>query len=196
MQGKDAIIEKILGDANAQANSIVNDANVYAEKLIAETKANLQKIKASTQAQAEKNCEEYIARRLTVAELDIKKINLSAKKQVIDSVFDEANKAIKKLKPAEYKKLITNMLLKSAEDGDIVTISKADKSIISAEFIEEFAKKQKIKLKLDKKFGDFSGGFILHGKDMDKNLTFEVELKVLKENYENQVAKILFGEVK
>ena len=72
-------------------------------------------------------------------------------------------------------------------------MSKREKDIVSDEFISAYAKKKGIKLTLNKKFGDFDGGMILTGKGIDKNLNFDVELALLRDATETQIAKELFG---
>lgn len=195
MEGKDAIIQKIIGDANAQAQNMISDANSYAEKIIAEAEANAKLRVAEVEKQAEKAGVEYVGRRVTVAGLDLKKARLNAKMQLLDEVYDKAADELASLKPDEYKKLITGMLKVAAEDGDTVTVCKNDDKVLTQAFFDDFAKKKGIKLTLSKSFGDFKGGIILSGGGVDKNLTLEVELKLLREQTEAEIAAVLFKEV-
>lgn len=196
MDGKDAIIQKILNDAKAQAEAVTAEANAYAKKIIDEV-AVLNKSAISTaQKQAEVSGSEYIARRMTVCELDIKKQRLAVKKDMLDDVFAQAALKVRSIKPEQYKKVITGMLNVSAADGDIITVAKDDAKIIDKNFIADYAKSKGIKLTLDKELGNFSGGFILHSQGVDKNLTFEVEIKALREELEAEIAQLLFDEVK
>lgn len=194
MEGKDAIIQKIIGDANAQASTIIADAKAYAEKIIADAE-NVSKARVTeTENQAEKNGVEYVGRRVTVAGLDLKKEKLNAKMRLLDEVFDTAADNLTKLKPDDYKKLITGMLDSAAEDGDQATVSENDKKVLTKEFFDNYAKSKKIKLTLSPEYGSFKGGLILTGNGVDKNLTLEVELKLLREQTEAEVAALLFKE--
>ncbi len=195
MEGKDAIIQKIIGDANAQAQMMISDANAYAEKIIAEAENNAKERIAELEKQAEKAGVEYVGRRITVAGLDLKKARLNAKMQLLDEVYDKAADELASLKPDDYKRLITGMLEAAAEDGDTVTVCKNDEKVLTSDFFADFAKKKGIKLTLSKTFGDFKGGVILSGGGVDKNLTLEVELKLLREQTEAEIATILFKEV-
>lgn len=84
-------------------------------------------------------------------------------------------------------------MLENAKDGDVVTISKREKDIVTKESLAEFAKKKGIKLTLAEQFGDFDGGIVLGGNGVDKNFTFEVEVALLKEQTEAKTAKEIFG---
>ena len=75
-------------------------------------------------------------------------------------------------------------------------ISEKDKDVITEAFVKKIADKLKIKLKLSKKYADISGGIILSGAVADKNLSLEADFKELRETYEPEVARILFGEAK
>ncbi|MEG2454471.1 MAG: V-type ATP synthase subunit E family protein, partial [Clostridia bacterium] len=155
MDGKDAIIEKILTNAKAQADGLVTEASEYANRIVADATAQGKRAVGEAQKQAEIACNEHISRRLTVCELDIKKIKLSAKKQVLDEVFARAGESVSQLKPDDYKRVILGMLDESAEDGDIITVAKSDEKVITSAFIADYAKKRGIKLSLDSAFGDF-----------------------------------------
>ena len=129
------------------------------------------------------------------AELQLKKDKLAAEKSVIDMVFSNAMKKIAELPKKEYLEIIAK-LLAEAESGDEVRISEKDKDVITEAFVKKIADKLKIKLKLSKKYADISGGIILSGAVADKNLSLEADFKELRETYEPEVARILFGEAK
>ena len=58
---------------------------------------------------------------------------------------------------------------------------------------EKFAKEKGISLTLADKLGDFDGGIVLSENGVDKNFTFDVEVALLKEQTEANVAKEIFG---
>lgn len=84
-------------------------------------------------------------------------------------------------------------MLQNAKDGDVVTISKREKDIVTTELLAQFAKEKGISLTLSDKLGDFDGGVILSENGVDKNFTFEIEVALLKEQTEANVAKEIFG---
>lgn len=194
MEGKDAIINKIMSDADSQAEEILAQAKAKAEAQVKKALDESEALQADAAKKAEDAGSELITRRLTVAGLDVKKQMLAVKKELIDASFAKAESVLAGLEDDDYLKLISAMLAKSASDGDTVTVSANDKSRITADFIKKQSKKLGISLTLGKEYGDFDGGIILTGGGVDKNLTLEVELKLLYDEIQADVAAILFKE--
>lgn len=194
MEGKDTIINKIMSDADSQAEEILAQAKAKAEAQVKKALDESEALQADAAKKAEDAGSELITRRLTVAGLDVKKQMLAVKKELIDASFAKAESVLAGLEDDDYLKLISAMLAKSASDGDTVTVSANDKSRITADFIKKQSKKLGISLTLGKEYGDFDGGIILTGGGVDKNLTLEVELKLLYDEIQADVAAILFKE--
>ena len=192
MEGKDVIIEKILSDARQEADKIVSDAEAYANATLEKATAQAKEKVSNAEKSAEVAGVEYVGRRVTVAGLDLKKARLNAKIALLDDVYDKAVDAVRNVDDKDYKKLIEGMLDSSAEDGDVVTISKNDAKVLTKAFFDAYAKKRGISLSLSKYFGDFKGGVVLSGGGVDKNLTLEVEIKLLREQTESEIAGLLF----
>lgn len=189
---KEAIVEKIISDAHLRAESIIGEANAKADEVISvaaeECKAYLYNFKAET----DKMVFDVEARSKTVAELDAKKLALAAKTKVLDVVYERTLDNLRNLDKDTYSELIFAML-QNAKDGDVVTISKREKDIVTTESLAQFAKEKGISLTLLDKLGDFDGGVILSENGVDKNFTFEIEVALLKEQTEANVAKEIFG---
>lgn len=189
---KEAIIDKILSDARIKADAIIGEANEKADSIIAQAaevcKAYVYNSKSETDAKAL----DIETRSKTVAELDAKKLQLAAKTQIINMVFDRALDKLRNLDTERYRALVFAML-ENAVDGDTVVISQREKDIVTKGALNEFAKQRGIKLTLADEFGNFDGGIVIKSRGVDKNFTFEVEIQLLKEELETQVAKEIFG---
>lgn len=189
---KEAIVEKIISDAHLRADAIIGEANAKADEVISavaeECKAYLYNFKAET----DKMVFDVEARSKTVVELDAKKLALAAKTKVLDVVYERTLDNLRNLDKDTYSELIFAML-QNAKDGDVVTISKREKDIVTTELLAQFAKEKGISLTLSDKLGDFDGGVILSENGVDKNFTFEIEVALLKEQTEANVAKEIFG---
>ena len=193
MQGKEAIIEKIISDATAKGEAVIDDAKFKATEIENVTKAVCTSMADNAEKERAAAVNDVLTRSKTVAELDAKKLLFDAKNKVVALTFETAINKVKSLPKEKYAKLVMGML-SMAEDGDVVTISKREKDVLTEAVIKEFAAKKKIKLTLNKEFGDFDGGIILSGSGVDKNLTFETEFQLLKDELEETVAKKLFAE--
>lgn len=191
MTGKTAIIEKILSDARSIANSTLEEASARGTEIlnVAKNDARIYRERNMTESYAER--EEIIRRRITVANLEVKKSILQTKQGIMSRAFEQAERAIKE-DVKGYLKLLENMLSR-ASDGDTVIFAESDKSLVGAKWLSAKAEDLGVKLKFGG-YGDFSGGMILSGDGSDKNLTLEVELKSVREEFEPQIAELLFGD--
>lgn len=192
--GKEAIIDKIVSDAELRANAMTGEAQAKAGDILAEAASQCKIYYDQSRADIDRLKKDAAARGETVAELDAKKLMLNAKAEILNKVFARALEKARSLDKATYKKLISGML-SEAQDGDTVTVSERESGIVTEKFIAEFAQKRGIKLKLSKEKGSFDGGIVLSGGGVDKNLTLEVEIALLRDACEAEIAKEMFADV-
>ena len=193
MDGQQKIIDKILSDATHDAGEMLSAALKKAEALVAAKQSEADAEYDLSVEEARKAGEEVVRRRLTVADLEVKKLLLSAKKQAVDEAFEESLKKLLALPKEEYAALVESMIASAADDGDVVVISENDKNVLTKAFFDKISAKIGKKLTLSDTFGNFKGGVMLLGKGVDKNLTFESELALLRDEVEPEVAKIMFS---
>ncbi|MCI6659279.1 MAG: V-type ATP synthase subunit E family protein [Faecalibacterium sp.] len=193
MDGQQKIIDKILSDAKHDAGEMLSEALKKAEALVAAKQAEADAEYDLSVEEARKAGEEVVRRRLTVADLEVKKLLLSAKKQAVDEAFEESLKKLLALPKEEYTALVGSMIASAADDGDVVVISENDKNVLTKAVFDKISAKIGKKLTLSDTFGNFRGGVMLLGKGVDKNLTFESELALLRDEVEPEVAKIMFS---
>lgn len=186
-----AIIDKIISDAEEKAKCIIAEAEKKANSIVeqSESYANNQRDVSIREQKAEAKL--FIDRKKTVAKLDVKKLFLKKKQEIITKVFSDALVKIKGSTKA-YQQIIEQMLSK-AENDDTVYISASDKDFITEEFINNYAKKRGIVLHLGEKYRDIFGGIIISSVGYDKNLALEVELATMKDEVLSEVAEILFN---
>ncbi len=193
MDGQQKIIDKILSDATHDAGEMLSEALKKAEALVAAKQTEADAEYDISVEEARKAGEEVVRRRLTVADLEVKKLLLSAKKQAVDEAFEESLKKLLALPKEEYTALVESMIASAADDGDVVVISENDKNVLTKAVFDKISAKIGKKLTLSDTFGSFRGGVMLLGKGVDKNLTFESELALLRDEVEPEVAKIMFS---
>lgn len=193
MNGKQAIIDKIIGDANARAAQIAEEAKAKTDAIAEKAEKAAADIVAEGEAKKKAAFDTVVANSAVVANLDCKKALLTAKTNLIGGAFDRAAETLRADKK-KYCDLVSKMIASAAEDGDKVRVSERDKDVLDKAFIESVAKKCKIKLTPDKEYAPIKGGVILVGKNYDKNLSLDLELQTLREECEGEVAKVLFGE--
>ena len=194
MNNKEVIIEKIIKDALDVSNENISKAQGEADAILAAAKETATNFANENLPKGKAQAEEIKRRRAMVANLDCKRIILSKKTELIEKAFASVADKMRKDDKKGYIALITNMIKASADDNDVVIVSQKDKDILTQKEIDSIAKVVGKKLKLSKDFGDFDGGVMLCGEKFDKNLTFALEFEQIKDEQEEKLAKILFGE--
>ncbi len=190
MDGKEAIINKILEDAKIKAAKILEDSASMVSEL---KKDAIEWAKEYTDAQnraLDKEAKEIVERRLTVAELEVRKTNLADKQALIDDAFKVALDKLCSLGKTYYSRIVFKMIAESAEDEDTIIMSK-DGVLTEQDFVSQDFFKAK-NLKISAKKGDFSGGVKLVGVKSDKDLTFSAVIESFREENTAKVAEILF----
>lgn len=189
---KEAIIDKILSDANLKGDAIIGEANEKADEIISLAAKQCKDFLYKSKTEIDRLTLEIDERSRSVAELDARKLLLAAKTQVLDSVYAKTLEKLRNLDKEQYSALIFSML-ENAKDGDVVTVSEREKDIVTKESLADFAKKKGISLTLADKFGDFDGGVVISENGVDNNFTLEVEVALLREQTETKIAKEIFG---
>lgn len=190
MDGKQAIICKILDDANEKAQSIISNANKNVDEKITDAEEFAKEYSTAQLSIAKKEAGEIIERRLIVADLDARKDLLSKKQQVISKVFDLAYEKLCSIDKKTYLDFVEKLIIEVAEDGDQVLLSKD--GVLSGSDIESLKVFKDKKLVAKKEKGDFIGGVMLFGKNADKNLTFKAILLENRDILASKVSQILF----
>lgn len=193
----DDIIKKIEADSEEEVNRLKTHAEAEAEKLLEKAKEKAEGKRRVILKRGEEEAERIRKRILQIADLDVRKIILTAKRQVITDVFEQARK---KLEDAEnYRDLFSKMLPSGVETGDEeVLISARDKKRIDQNLIDSVnseLKKQgkKGKLTLAKEDASISGGFILRKGKIEIDGSFSSLIKSQRDELEIRVGKILFS---
>ncbi len=194
MNSSKVILDKIINDNTAIINENIKRANDTASEIISKAQADADAQVADFKSGLKAEYNEILRRGEVVANLDAKKILMSAKSKAVDNLFQKTLEQLALLDKKKYLAIIENLLKKYAEDGDIVIISSQDKGKITQKFVDDIAKNMGIKLSFAKDFDSFNGGVILAGKNSDKNLSFDMELLQLREECETQISSMLFEE--
>ncbi len=186
------ISEKILSDARALANSTMEEGTLKAQETIERAHNDIAIYREKNMHETFELRDEIVRRRISVANLEAKKSMLKARRDVLDSVYDDAIEVVCG-DDKTYLALISKML-DYAEDGEEVCISERDKDRITRDFVKSEADRRGIALKLSDEYADIRGGIVLRGKNYDKNLSVETEIKFLRDETEPQIAESLFGD--
>ncbi|MBR7136040.1 MAG: V-type ATP synthase subunit E [Clostridia bacterium] len=190
MDGKEKIIARILLDAEEYGQEIKNKSQSDYDEAVARARAAADKLISDEVLQAESDRAETLRRRKVIADLDGKKVMLTAKTRGVEAVFERVVERLNNLDKSAYMSFIDQLLSQNAPQGARVVFSK------NAPFsLEEAQNLSTVKAKGLSTLmgGDFSGGAMIEGKDADVNLSFDAIVSELKEGLETSVAEKLFG---
>ena len=191
MEGKEAIIAKIISDAEKKASEVIHDAEVYAVSVKEQAEDWAKNYSAEQEKVLKTDAKDIIERRKIVAELDVRKVVLQTKQQILDKIYARAEEKLCKVDKKTYLKLVLNKIEEFADEYDQVILSKD--GVLSEKDLESSAVFTAKKLSVAKVQGGFIGGVMLVGKTSDKNLTFHEIISAEKEKTAHVLAKKLFG---
>ena len=191
MEGKEAIIAKIIADAESKAQEIVHAAETYAVLVKEQAEEWAKNYSAEQEKALKSETAEIVERRKIVAELDVKKVLLKAKQDAIDEIYTLAEQKLCKADKKAYLAVVLQKIEEFADVGDEVVLSKD--GVLSEKDISESDVFRRKKLSMSKTIGNFVGGVMLVGKVSDKNLTFNEIIRAEKEKNAPIIAKKLFG---
>jgi V/A-type H+-transporting ATPase subunit E len=191
------VTDKILADANAEAEKIGKQAQEDQAAEHAKQNERLEQFKKQTDVLAEKAAKDKKLHLLAAARMNIGKELLAEKRRIIDKVFDQAQKQLQELSDDDYRKLCTKLMLSAVETGDEEVIVDKNETRIDLDFIKnvnrELGPGYKGNLRLANEKQDLGGGFILRRGKIKSNVSFEVLLDQARKQLEIELAKDLFS---
>lgn len=190
MDGKEQIIQKILLDAQTNAQKKINSANVKAEETILKAKTDAEKEFNEAKAVVDENVELFLSRNNTAALMERKRRFLGSKQEMIDKVYTVVLKKLISMDKNDYLRLVERKINQYAEKGDEIILS--ENAPFGAEELINLNVCKNLSLTATKT-GKFSGGIVLKNSVCDKNLTFDTLVKELKNRTEAEVAVKLFN---
>lgn len=189
------IKKKIEADAGAEARKILDRAKEQAAQIAAEADREIKEIRSSYEERFKAEEPEILRRREIVANLDVKKISLGARQQLIDEVYRGALEKLSSLPSEKYLSFMENMLNGSVKEGDelVVTVGK-DERYITQDWLKGYNERHRTNLSLSDVKAPISGGFVLSRDNVSENASFEMLVRWLRDDLEADVVKRLFSE--
>jgi V/A-type H+-transporting ATPase subunit E len=187
--GKQDIIDAIIADAEKEAEQIIAEAKGVADRILAEAQENADKQMSETISAAEDKAGRIIAGREASARLDGAKIKLADKRAVIDGIYAKAFNQLSNMKSSDCLAMTERLLISYAEEGDEIIFADAYPCAKQVSTLKVVADK---KLKITFNGRNVEGGFILCGKNSDKDLSFAALLAADREEHEAEIASELF----
>jgi V/A-type H+-transporting ATPase subunit E len=187
------IKSKIEADARTESDLILQKAREQVEGILAKSAEQIEALDASYAERFKKEEPEILNRREIVARLDVNKIDLDAKRELIAMAFDEAVKVLSSMPKEKYLEFVKVLLEKAVETGkEVIYLPEKDKNITKA-WLDVYNQEHKTSLTIAKERVAISGGFILRNEDIDTNCSYDMLVSWIREDLEADVVKRLFS---
>lgn len=182
------------------------DAARSLSELNAQTEQELRRIREESAARAEKEREtagerahlaaqERYERLCSAAEMETRKLTLSAKQKVLAETYDRALEILCSMPREQYLSLLVRLLKAAGGKGDEkIALSAKDRDEIGETLVERANKELNAHYMLAASAADIRAGFVLISKECDVNCSFETLLALSREKTERGAAKLLFAE--
>lgn len=188
------ITEKIENDARAESQKILDRAHEQEAQVRREAEAEVKKLADAAQTRFNRERPEIFKRRDIVARLDVNKIELGAKRKLIQDVFDNGLERLQKLDRDEYLSFCGRLLKEAVESGDEVMQISEKEQVLDKGWLDKFNSENNTRISLsDQRIVDISGGFVLNKGRIAINCSLDMLMQAAQEKLETEVVKRLFG---
>lgn len=184
-----AIVERIISDAEQEARRIIESAESAAAQTVAQASERAGRNRQGAEAEIKEKSDAIFDGKAAQARLEAAKILLGEKRGVIDEIYGQALKKLISLSDAETVRFAEKLLRAHAEDGDEIAFAESFKCVQDVARLSVVKEK---KLKVSPKRVKKDGGFVLRGRVCDKDISYGAILAADREEHQAEIAAALF----
>ena len=185
--GAEAVIEKIMARATAEADNIKSDGKAAADKRAAEAEASAQAEKEAILARGRAEADAVRYREKLKAELDVRKNTLAEKRALLDRVYEGVRDKLAALPESEKSELYAKLAASFGMTENVKVYASADMKAFAEANAARWSGVYAGEIK-------GSGAVLLSGERCDADLSLDSVVSDLRERTESDAARILFGE--
>lgn len=182
--GLDIVVKDIQEGARAEVSRIKAEGDAKASEILNEAKEIQKKTLGDSLAKAEEDLQSLHQQVISSANLEVKRITLNKRKELLDTVYNQTVEKIKSMPASKKEELLKSILNKNEASGARVYSSKESEAIVKKLTPLTYAGNL-----------DSIGGIILETEDRTVRLDFTYD-SILKSVYERslkQISDILYG---
>lgn len=192
-------MEKITARMKEDATRALSELNVQTEqelrRIREESAARAEKERETADERAHLAAQERYERLCSAAEMETRKLTLSAKQKVLAETYDRALEILCSMPREEYLSLLVRLLKAAGGKGDEkIALSAKDRDEMGETLVERANKELNAHYTLAGEAADIRAGLVLVSIDCDVNCSFETLLALSREKTERGAAKLLFAE--
>lgn len=198
MNGIEKIIERITADSQSEVDQILREAQQEADAISARFAAQAEQEKAGLLERGKKNAAEQSERLVSVAQIEAKKLFLSAKQELLDKAFHLAHDKLTQLPEQEYVSLLASLAANASVSGsEMLIFSQKDRDTVGEQVLAAANAQLKkagkpANLTLSEETQELGGGLMIRDGRMEVNCAFDTLLRLSRNDIAGEVAAVLF----
>lgn len=187
------ITEQIIAEASKEALQVQEKAARESQAVLEKAKQQAESIRKETLLQANLDAKLLKDRKVSVAELEARKLRLAAKQNAIGKSFDQALESLANKEETRYVKLLVAAISQTGVTGGELMLNQMDRSSVGKRVVELANATGTVgQVSLSEATIDAKGGFVLRKGSMEINSTLETMVNAIRESATPEVVEILF----
>lgn len=189
----DTITEKIRKAAGEEAEALIAKAQTDRDDILGKASKQADAIRKEMEKKAAQDGVLFKERKISVAELEARKLELSTKQTAITRSFALALERLSSMDQNAYVELLVKAVIEAGvKDGELL-FNQKDRASIGQRVVDEVnSKDDTVKVSLSEDAIDAKGGFVLRKGSMEINATLETMVNAVKEAVTPEVVEALF----
>lgn len=182
--GLEIVVKDIQEGARAEVSRIKAEGDAKASEILNEAKEVQKKMLGDSLAKAEEDLQNLHQQVISSANLEVKRITLNKRKDLLDKVYSQSVESIKSMPASKKEELLKHIINKYEASGARIYSSKASEETVKKLSSLTYAGNI-----------DSIGGVVLENEDRTVRLDFTYD-SILKNVYERslkQISDILYG---
>ncbi|MEW6553524.1 MAG: V-type ATP synthase subunit E [Actinomycetota bacterium] len=194
------LLEKIEDDARLGGRGIVDAAKQEAERITAEGGEEARRAAAAIRKTFRERGERERTKIMSEALAESRAAFLAAQDKLFEEAFTEAMRLFEDLPEERYRAWLLRIISENVTSGDeVIVAAPYDRRLLEDGLLAEVNKAlagsgRTGKLSLAAEEADFERGVILTGQQFVNNLSLDTLMREVRDEYEEEVLKMLFGE--
>lgn len=197
MGGIEQIKDRILSDAQDYAKEHIRAAEEKAEKILEAARSEAEKRRTAIMEEAEREAADAGKRMIALADMELKKERLKARRDILDEAFGMAMEKLCSMPSGKYCGLLAHMIASAAEgERAELILSERDRKRLGGVLADGISLAalgmgKQADVGLSEQTRDICGGFILKTGDIEMNYSFEALMRARREELEEMACSIL-----
>lgn len=195
MNGIERITQRIALDAQEQVNDILRKGRDEAAEITERFRAQADRERTAFSEQNEKAAAEREERLVSMAHMEARKVTLAARQEMVEAAYARALELLREMPEHVYIDVLAKLMAEASTGGEEEAVfSKKDRARVGKKAVDAANKKYGKSITLSDSTVDISGGFILKGRNVEVNCTFETLVRLQRAETAGAVARTLFPE--